>query len=179
MIISSHKQVEDLRLGILDNAEKSLERLKNDTQDQPALQFFGAIKFGKTGRDPLSGQPLNLVEQINQMYSDLVVLAGVRKLLDRHPGKCFELHMGPASGFDIQSTDGQVIAECFAATSVASNDKFNKDCKKLMNARAEYRYLFFYTHRDSEKMLGNRMAKYPEIQFEKITSIVAEKSPGS
>ena len=28
MIISSHKQVEDLRLGILDNAEKSLERLK-------------------------------------------------------------------------------------------------------------------------------------------------------
>ena len=129
---------------------------------------FPTIKFEKQGVDPIAGTELNLIEQIHQMYSDLVVLFAVQELLGNYPGKVFELHLGPEAGYDIQSLDGQIVAECFAATSVASNDKLNKDCTKLLQSHAEHKHLFFYTHCDSKAMLQKRYQKYPEIKFQRL-----------
>ena len=168
MIIESNEQVIMLRESILYNAEVSMETLKKCADVLPAMQFFAEIKFGKTGRDPLVGCELNLIEQINQMYSDIVVLSAVRDLLDQYPGKKFEMHLGPTAGYDIQSTDGEVIAECFAVTSVNSNNKMNKDCRKLLKAQAKYKHLYFCTCRDSENVLQNKFAKYPEIKFKRV-----------
>jgi hypothetical protein len=102
------------------------------------------------------------------MYSDIVALFAVQDLLDQYPGKKFEMHLGPTAGYDIQSTDGEVIAECFAATSVNSNDKINKDCRKLLKGQAIYKHLYFCTYRDSENVIQNKFAKYPEIQFKRV-----------
>ena len=168
MVVESNEQVVMLRESIIHNAEVSMEILKNRADVLPAMQFFAEIKFGKIGRDPLTGCELNLIEQINQMYSDIVALSAVQDLLGLHPRKKFEMHLGPTAGYDIQSTDGEVIAECFAATSVNSNDKMNKDCCKLSKAQAMYKYLYFCTYRDSEIVLQNKFAKYPEIKFKRV-----------
>ena len=168
MQISSNAQILELRECILRNAEVSKEKLMKCMESMDAVQLFAALKFEKQGVDPISGIELNLIEQIHQMYSDLVVLFATQELLENYPDKVFELHLGPEAGYDIQSLDGQVVAECFAATSVASNDKLNKDCTKLLQSDAEDKYLYFYAHCDSETMLQKRYIKYPEIQFRKI-----------
>ena len=168
MIVESSEQVATIRETILHNAEKSMVVLKKCADDLPAMQFFAELKFGKMGRDPLTGRELNMIEQINQMYSDIVALSAVQDLLDQYPGKKFEMHLGSTAGYDIQSTDGEVIAECFAVTSVNSNDKINKDCRKLRKAQALYKHLYFCTYRDSEKVLQNKFEKYPEIQLKRV-----------
>lgn len=166
--ITTQEQVADLRKSITQNAEHSLAKLRTYTNTMDALHFFATVKFDKIGADPINGRSLNLIEQINQMYSDLVALAAVRYLLTCYPNQIFELHLGATAGYDIQSNDGQVIAECFAATSVTSNDKLNKDCRKLENTHAEHKYLFFYSHMDSEVVLQNRFHKYPNIHFKRF-----------
>ena len=168
MVVNTHTQVTKLRQTIVENAETAFSELKNYAQNTDALQFFASIKFIPLGKDPITGDALNLIEQINQTYSDLVVLAATHDLIDRYPEKTFILQLGAASGFDVQSTDGEVAAECFAVTSVSSNDKMNKDCKKLMKSEAEQKYIFFYTYQDSERKLQNRYKKYPDIHFERV-----------
>ena len=168
MIVSTHAQVAQLRQKIVENAGKAFSELKEFAQCTDALQFFASIKFVSLGKDPLTGEALNLIEQINQTYSDLVVVAAAHDLIDRYPEKSFKLQLGSSSGFDVQSTDGEVAAECFAVTSVSSNDKMNKDCKKLMDSGAEHKYIFFYTYQDSDKKLQNRYKKYPDIHFERV-----------
>ena len=168
MQISSNEQVAALRECILQNAEVSKEKLMKCMETMDAVQLFATLKFEKQGVDPISGIELNLIEQIHQMYSDLVVLLAMQELLERYPDKVFQLHLGPEAGYDIQSLDGHVVAECFAATSVASNDKLNKDCNKLLQSEANDKYLFFYTHCDSQMTLQKRYLKYPEIYFRRI-----------
>lgn len=168
MIVNTHAQVAKLRQTIVENAGRAFSELKEYAQNTDALQFFASIKFVPLGKNPLTGESLNLIEQINQTYSDLVVLAAAHDLIDRYPGKTFKLQLGSSSGFDVQSTDGEVAAECFAVTSISSNDKLNKDCKKLMSSGIEHKYIFFYTYQDSEKTLQNRYKKYPDIHFERV-----------
>ena len=168
MVIESIEQIEQVRKNILQNAEASLETVRNCLDTMPAMRFFAEIKFSKMGKDPITGNELNLIEQINQMYSDLVALAAVQDLLTTYPDKLFEMHLGPTSGYDIQSTDGEVVAECFAATTVASNDKMNKDCKKLLKAKAIHKHLYFYSCRDREDIIQRRIAKYSEIKFKQV-----------
>jgi hypothetical protein len=168
MVVSTYAQVAQLEETILKNAEATFEALKEYSATTDAIQFFAAIKFTKLGKDPLTGEALNLIEQINQTYSNLVALAAVRDLLKRYPEKAFMLHLGAKAGYDVQSSDGEVAAECFAVTSVSSNDKMNKDCKKLMMSEAKYKYIYFRSNEDSEQTLQNRYKKYPDIHFERV-----------
>ena len=171
MLIQTQKQIDDLRQAFFQNAEKAKKEMIAYADHSSALQLFAAIKFDKLGLDPITGRKLNLIEQINQMYSDLVVLAAAEHLLRCYPGKTFALHMGPASGYDIESTDGQIAAECFAVTGIASNDKLRKDCEKLLASEAAHKYIFFYAHQISEKALSNRKNQYPQIHFQRICSL--------
>ena len=178
MIITSLEQVIDLQQTILNNAEKVKEILEKSVANMSAVQLFAAIKFDKIGADPITGQKLNIIEQINQMYSDLVILDAVQNLMVAYPEKTFELHVGSSAGYDVASTDGQVVAECFAVTGISSNDKLNKDCRKLLKSKAEHKFLFFYSHCDDDTVLQRKYEKYPEIHFRRIVEWV-EKSPDS
>ena len=82
-----------------------------------------------------------------------------------------KLNLGPSSGFDIETTDGEVVAECFASTTATSNRKLEKDCQKLLSkAESKRKYICFYTRNDSEEKLSKIYAKYPEITFMRISS---------
>ena len=170
MIVHTYEQIEQLREAVTANADISYRKLKEAADTMCARDLFVAIKFEKMGVDPISGKALNLIEQINQMYSNLVVIAAAQDLIDCFPDKSFDLQLGATTGFDIQSIDGQILAECFAVVGVASNDKLNRDCKKLMKTKAPHKFVYFYSHGDSDTMLKNRYHKYPEIQFRRICS---------
>ena len=132
MTVSTPEQVEILRSHIIENAEISFCSLKESMSKMGPMQFYAALKFEKIGRDPLDGKEENFIEQLNQMYSDLVVLAAAGDLMSQYPGISLELQLGVGPGYDICATDGLIAAECFAVTTVSSNRKMDKDCKKLM-----------------------------------------------
>lgn len=169
MLVNSKEQVAELRNAVTTNAETSFLELHERMAQMQAMDFWAAFKFDRIGHDSISGQPQNLIEQINQMYSNLVVLSAVDDLLDNHPGTSFELQLGVSSGYDIQSHDGCIVAECFAVTTVYSNRKLEKDCKKLTSSNAAEKYIYFYSHLDSAEKLQKQFDKYPDITFRRVT----------
>ena len=173
MIITTIEEVENLKEIIFDNAQKAFEQMRMKIGSLPAVPFLAEIKFDKVGIDPLRGTDLNFMEQLNQMFSDLVVLEGAASLLSIYPDKALKLNFGAASGFDIESIDGEVVAECFAVTTVASNRKLEKDCSKLMSkASNQKKHIYFYSRNDSNEKLQRLYEKYSEIVFFRITGIV-------
>ena len=173
MIIESKSQIAELRSKIYANANKTYDSIVQTIEAESPLKLFADIKFNKFGVDPIKGTPLNFIEQLNQMFSDLVVLYAVEELLSKYPDKTFEVNFGAKAGFDIQSTDGKVVAECFAATNVDNNSKLSKDAKKLMKLpKAVEKYIFFYSQNDSEEKLSRRYATFTEITFRRVEKIL-------
>lgn len=169
MVIETVEEIEHLEEKILSNADTAYAQLKAKIQNLTAIAFLTEVKFDKIGSDPLEGTDLNFIEQLNQMFSDLVILEGARQLLRLYPGKTLKLSLGPTSGFDIESVDGEVVAECFAVTTAANNQKLQKDCSKLVSkSTGKQKHIFFYSRNDSEEKLQRIYDKYPEIIFKRI-----------
>lgn len=53
----------------------------------------------------------------------------VEYLYKIYPAQAFIVNWGNVPGYDIESADGTIIAECFAATSYKSNGKLAADLK--------------------------------------------------
>ena len=171
-IIESKNQITELRLKIHENAKKTYSRIIHDMKADSPIELFADIKFNKFGLDPIKGTPLNFIEQLNQMFSDLVVLYAVENLLDKYPDKKFEVNFGAQAGIDIQSADETVAAECFAVTSVDSNAKLREDANKLMKLSKNVNYyIFFYSQIDSEEKLERKYLSFPESTFVRIQKL--------
>ncbi len=172
MVIRTVEEIENLRETILINAQKTVGQLSMKIASLPVMSFLAEVKFDGVGIDPLKGTELNFIEQLNQMFSDLVVLKGANHLLSIYPDKSLNLSFGPASGFDIESVDGEIVAECFAVTTATSNRKLEKDCSKLMSkAYDKQKYIYFYSRNDSDEKLRWIFDKYPEIIFTRIEEL--------
>lgn len=169
MVITTVEEINRCKRVILENANRTCEKLKGNAYTLPAIVLLEELKFDKTGIDPLKGTELNFIEQLNQMFSDLVVLEGCRQLLQLYPDKKMKVNLGAKCGFDIESLDGEVAAECFAVTTAASNRKLEKDCQKLLRmAEGKKKHIFFYARNDSEEKLRRISKKYPEITCVRI-----------
>ena len=168
MIVNSVEQINALRNAIAKNADASYVSIRKRIEDMTPMQFFASIKFEKSGKDPVGGEPQNLIEQINQTYSDMVVLSAAEDLLNLYPGTSLVLQLGVSSGYDIESEDGTIAAECFAVTTVSSNRKLDTDCKKLLQSVAPIKCVYFYSALDGEEKLQNLYRKYPDIRFKRI-----------
>ena len=169
MKIESKDEILELRSRIYENAQKTYNRIVQDINNNSPFDLFADIKFNKFGLDPINGTPLNFIEQLNQMFSDLVVLYAVEELLAKYPNKQFEVNFGARAGFDIQSADKTVVAECFAVTSVNSNGKLREDTKKLMKLPADVeKYIYFYSQNDSEEKLKKICGGFLDIKFNRI-----------
>ncbi len=57
------------------SAESAVERLRG-LAGSP-LELLGALKFQPVGSDPLTGEPLNFVEQLNQTFTTLASFRAV------------------------------------------------------------------------------------------------------
>ena len=173
MVIETVEQAEDLKQKICQTAEDAYEQLKAISRTNSALEFLFQMKFSKIGFDPIEGTELNIIEQINQLFSDLVVVEALHDLLSKYPGKRFKLHLGSESGFDIESMDGEVAAECFAVTSSDSNRKLKMDSVKLMKkALHQKKYIYFYSQNDVEYKLENIYKQFPDITYVRIAKLI-------
>ena len=172
MKISSLSELEQLQRAIQNNMIASHEKMKVQISESSPMDFLVGLRFLKTGVDPIKGTELNFVEQLNQFFSDIVIIEATRHLLSGFPHHTFELRLGTTPGFDIESEDGAIVAECFAATTALSNRKLEHDSKKIQDrAKEKEKFLFFYSQNDTEINLQQIYKKYPDIHFVRIRSL--------
>lgn len=170
--ISSAEELSRYKTTILSNLRKSVQDIKAMIDSEDAQEIFKHFKFDKIATEPLSGKPENLVEVINQSQTYFVTLAATEYLLSHYPEKSFLLNWGNVSGYDIESTDGEIIAECFAATSYRSNGKLTADLKRLFGDRtAARKYEFFYACDFSDTSKKYYENKYVGVCIVKLDSI--------
>jgi hypothetical protein len=142
-IIKSVPEAEAIRAKLMVSAERTVKWL-HDFKGEP-MELLTALRFKTVGHDPLTGEPLNVVEQLNQTFTILVTLRAIERLIELHPeADGFRLALGASSGRDIESVaQNLVAAEVFSATSPPSNQKLKKDIARLKTDTSRHRYVFF------------------------------------
>ena len=142
-VIRSASEAEQLHTRVVDSAERTVAWLRSFSGN--AMSLLRAMRFQTVGHDPLTGEPLNVVEQLNQTFTILVSLRAVERLFELHPeAGGYRLALGTSSGRDVESIQpGLVAAEVFSATRPESNQKLKKDVGRLASDSARYRYVFF------------------------------------
>ena len=92
-----------------------------------------------------TGKTKQLIEMVNQYQTYLVTLKALEFLFEKYSNKSFIARFGNIAGYDIESTDGEIVAECFAQVSYKNNKKLDKDLEKLHFITGDaIRYEFFY-----------------------------------
>lgn len=144
--IQSLSELLELEKTIKESAEKVCQNLGALLKQHPPLDFLKVMKFQQAGVDPLNPtRPLNLIEQLNQSFTCLVSLKATEYLLLHHKASSpFTLNLGAIGGFDIISSDHEVVAETFSAVTPANNDKLRKDIQKVLQAEARHKYVFYF-----------------------------------
>jgi hypothetical protein len=116
-------------------------------QSGDPMDMLRRMKFEPIGFHPVEHRPLNLVEQINQLWTYSVAIAATKQLLELHPeAEGFYLAPGAhaSQALDIMSgLDGLVGAETFAAVHPNNNKKLAFDLDKLSARSERFRYVFF------------------------------------
>jgi hypothetical protein len=130
-VIRSIEQAEAIHAQLLKGAATTAAWLQAFSGEPMAL--LKALRFEMVGHDPLTGEPLNVVEQLNQTFTILVSLRAIERLIELHPeAGGFRLALGTSSGRDIESVvPNCVAAEVFSATRPTSNQKLKKDIARL------------------------------------------------
>src|SRR5260221_14498175 len=81
---------------LLDGAARTATWLR-DFDGEP-MSLLRALRFDTVGHDPMIGEPLNAVEQLNQTFTILVTLRAIMRLIALHPqARGFRLELGTAS----------------------------------------------------------------------------------
>jgi hypothetical protein len=142
-IIHSIDQAETMHSRLLEGAAATAKFLREFSGEPMAL--VKALRFELVGHDPLTGEPLNVVEQLNQTFTIVVPLRAIERLIELHPDAGgFRLARGTSSGRDIESVVPDfVAAEAFSATRPTSNQKLKRDIERLRTDPARHRYVFF------------------------------------
>jgi hypothetical protein len=136
-------EAEAIRARLMDSAARTAAWLRKF--DGEPMELLKALRFKTVGHDPLTGDPLNVVEQLNQTFTILVTLRAIEQLIVLHrDAGGFRLALGTSSGTDIESVAPNLVAaEVFAATHPKGNQKLNKDITRLKTIAACHRYVFF------------------------------------
>jgi hypothetical protein len=136
-----------LEASVTASAIATLDKIFAHPGGNTGLAALARLKFDSCGCDPLDpSRPLNFVEQLNQSFTYLATIEGVRWLMEHHPMHVpYTLNLGTASGSDIVSADGRVVAETFAATHPSSNGKLRNDIAKVRAVPAAHRYVFYFS----------------------------------
>lgn len=142
-VIRTAHDAEALHAQVLHGAERTAAWLQSFAGS--SIELLTALRFQTVGHDPLTGEALNIIEQLNQTFTILVSLRAVERLLEIHPeANGFRLALATSSGRDIESVELDLVAaEVFAATHPNSNQKLKKDIARLALDPARHRYVFF------------------------------------
>ena len=170
--VSNKLELEKYEQIIHANLQRSLEGIKCHLVDKDCASVFECFKYEKTAVDPLTGNPENLIEMLNQYQTYLVTLKALDFLFENYASKSFVARFGNIAGYDIESTDGEIVAECFAQVSFKNNKKLDKDLEKLNSVTCDViRYEFFYDKVFNEDNYKAYKNKYPEINIIKFETL--------
>ena len=166
--VGSEDDLLSLRMRIGTAASRAAENLRGLVETRDPLDVLRKLKFEKCGAHPLEMYPMNIMEQLNQTFTYLVSLDGVAHLLKRHADHApFVLNLGTRCGYDIESEDGEVVAEVFAAVRPSNNDKLAEDSQRVHNADARHKYVFFMSPGVAP---GERQSAYDDVTVVAVPS---------
>ena len=154
MILNDSKHVEEECAKLYSNAEQTLKRI-NSFAGTP-MSFLFTAKFEDLGTHPVSGKPLNFIEQLNQTFTFLAAYEAAKLLFAWHDlPDGLQVYPGahaPRGTLDIEANElpGFVGAETFASVSPSNNGKLKKDLSKLSARNEKFRYSFFISPRYPE-----------------------------
>ena len=172
ILISDKLELSRYAQTIYGNLQKSLESIKSVLDNDDPACVFESFKYDKIAIDPLTGSLENLIEMVNQYQTYLVTLKALEFLFEKHSNKSFIARFGNVAGYDIESTDGEIVAECFAQVSYKNNKKLDKDLEKLSSITCEtIRYEFFYDRAFNTDNYIAYKTKYPEINIIKFETL--------
>ena len=172
ILISDKLELTIYKQTIYDNLQKSLESIKSVLDNDDSTFVFESFKYDKIAIDPLTGNLENLIEMVNQYQTYLVTLKALEFLFEKHSNKSFIARFGNIAGYDIESTDGEIVAECFASVSYKNNKKLDKDLEKLNSVTCDViRYEFFYDRAFNTDNYTAYKIKYPEINIIKFETL--------
>ena len=143
-----------------DSAARARDNLRQLADEENPMGLLYQIKFNPVGCDPLAAdEPLNLIEQVNQIFTYYTSFKAAALLFEWHDGlRELTLNLGTQPGSDIESGDCDgIAAEVFAATHPGSNQKLNKDEAKVMQTNAKHKYVFFMCPGYGEKRIKNML----------------------
>jgi hypothetical protein len=161
--LGTHQEIVELEASVRSAAAAAVSDLADLVKHDDPLCVLAALRFEQSGRDPLdASRSLNLVEQPNQTFTYLVSIRVVELLLQEHPEAApYRVNLGTAAGSDVESLDGSVAAEVFAAVAPANNEKLAKDVARVRTTSAVHRYVFFYCPGDFKRCLQDGVTVVP------------------
>ena len=163
-------QLQEHRDNVIARAGQARAVLNNLTCNP--MGALHAMRFERIGVNPLDGNPINLIEQLNQTTHNLASFAAASWLLEKFQ-QCVEgLCLAPqfAPGSDIRSIPtGLVATEVFAAVSPRNNRKLWKDARRVKREQAEHRFVFFYSPEVDPDTMGNVGRQFPDVQIRQLT----------
>lgn len=169
ILISDKLELSGYAQTIYGNLQKSLESIKSVLDNDDPACVFESFKYDKIAIDPLTGEPENLIEMVNQYQTYVVTLKALEFLFEKYSNKSFVARFGNIAGYDIESTDGEIVAECFAQVNFKNNKKLDKDLGKLNSVTCGVvRYQFFYDKVFNEDNYKAYKNKYPDINIIKL-----------
>ena len=172
ILISDSLELSRCTQTIYDNLQKSLESIKSVLDNDDPACVFESFKYDKIAIDPLTGEPENLIEMVNQYQTYVVTLKALEFLFEKYSNKSFVARFGNIAGYDIESIDGEIVAECFAQVSYKNNKKLDKALEKLYSITCcAIRYEFFFDRDFNADNYTAYKIKYPEINIIKFETL--------
>ena len=135
----------DCLTQLRDSAVRARDNLRKLVNKENPMEILYQIKFKSIGCDPLVDEPLNLIEQVNQIFTCYATFKAATRLFEWHKDlHRLTLKLCEERGIDITSEDcGGIAAEVFAATHPDNNKKQRKEEAKVMKTNAKHKYVFF------------------------------------
>ncbi len=125
--------------------------LMDSLTPKSAFDLFYALKFEKIGSNSFNPDRSNIIEQINQTFSNITTFLGLEYLMEKHGEQIFYLNLEFTKGHDILSKDGKIACETFSAVNLKNNDKLKNDIEKLSKSAHQLKYVFYYSHDHSTR----------------------------
>lgn len=144
-VIATPEEADALESSVTASAARVLQNIQDAANGSDAIKVLWQMKVAAFGCNPLDAEsPLNLIEQLNQTFTYIASARAVKELLAEHPADApFKLNLGTTAGSDIESHNGRVAAEVFAAVNTSNNRKLAKDIEKVRATEASIKYVFF------------------------------------
>lgn len=144
-VIATSEEADALESSVIASAARALQNIQDAANGADAINVLWQMKVAAVGCNPLDAEsPLNLIEQLNQTFTYIASARAVKELLAEHSADApFKLMLGTTAGSDIESQNGRVAAEVFAAVNTSNNRKLAKDIEKVRATGASIKYVFF------------------------------------